>query len=167
MFTKGIVDEDFVNYKVPSMFINTSFCSFKCDKECGTQVCQNSDLVRSPSVDIDDSKIIRRFKKNPITKAIVIGGLEPFDSPVDLWHFIHELNAQYVEDDLVIYTGYNEREVASFVAYAYGLCCMDRDLVIKFGRYLPNTKQVFDKILGVNLASSNQYAKLYPKQINV
>lgn len=28
----GLVDEDFINYKAPSMFISTSKCSFKCDK---------------------------------------------------------------------------------------------------------------------------------------
>ena len=31
----GLIEEDFVNYKVPSLFIGTSKCSFKCDKECG------------------------------------------------------------------------------------------------------------------------------------
>ena len=31
MKIKGITDEDFVNYKYPSMFIATSICSFKCE----------------------------------------------------------------------------------------------------------------------------------------
>ena len=35
MKIKNIIEEDFVNYKVPSMFIATSRCDFKCDKECG------------------------------------------------------------------------------------------------------------------------------------
>ena len=35
MRVKGIIEEDFVNYKVPSMFINTCFCDFKCCTELG------------------------------------------------------------------------------------------------------------------------------------
>ena len=30
---KDVIDEDFANYKKPSMFIATSQCSFKCEKE--------------------------------------------------------------------------------------------------------------------------------------
>ena len=41
MKIKNIIEEDFVNYKVPSMFISTSQCDFKCDRECGKNVCQN------------------------------------------------------------------------------------------------------------------------------
>ena len=35
MRVKGIVEEDFINYKVSSMFINTCFCDFKCCEELG------------------------------------------------------------------------------------------------------------------------------------
>ena len=31
MVVKGIVDEDFVNYKVPSMTIMFPYCDFKCE----------------------------------------------------------------------------------------------------------------------------------------
>ena len=44
MLVKGIIDEDFINYKKPSMYIASSKCSFKCDKECGRAVCQNFDF---------------------------------------------------------------------------------------------------------------------------
>ena len=39
MLVKGIIDEDFVNYKKPSMYIAMPNCSFKCDKDCGRAVC--------------------------------------------------------------------------------------------------------------------------------
>ena len=29
MRVKGIIEEDFTNFKLPSMFINTCFCDFK------------------------------------------------------------------------------------------------------------------------------------------
>ena len=45
MIVKGIIDEDFINYKKPSMVIEFPYCSFKCDKECGQPVCQNSSLI--------------------------------------------------------------------------------------------------------------------------
>ena len=32
---KGIIDEDFVNYRVPSMTLMFPKCSFKCEKEYG------------------------------------------------------------------------------------------------------------------------------------
>ena len=34
-----------------------------------------------------------------------------------------------------------------------------KNVIIKFGRYIPGQEKVFDEILGIYLASSNQYAK--------
>ena len=43
MIIKQLVDEDFVNYKKPSMFIGFPTCDWKCERECGHQgLCQNS-----------------------------------------------------------------------------------------------------------------------------
>ena len=161
MFTKGIVDEDFVNYKVPSMFINTCFCTFKCDQESGRPVCQNSDLANTPTIQIKDSSLVKRFLANPITKAIVFGGLEPMDTLGHLLAFIEELNKQNVTADLVIYTGYTHDEIFSVVEHLYDLCFPYRDLVVKYGRFIPNGQPVFDEELGVTLASDNQYAMRY------
>ena len=63
----GLIEEDFVNYKVPSLFIGTSKCSFKCDKECGENICQNSYLANAPVFEIDDAKLIKRYLNNDIT----------------------------------------------------------------------------------------------------
>jgi len=35
------------------------------------------------------------------------------------------------------------------------------NIIVKFGRYRPNQEKHYDKILGVFLASDNQYAKEY------
>ena len=56
MKIKGLVDEDFVQYQKPSMFIIAPYCSFKCDKEAGCEVCQNSDLAAAPIIEIDYGK---------------------------------------------------------------------------------------------------------------
>ena len=33
------------------------------------------------------------------------------------------------------------------------------NIIIKFGRYIPNQQPHYDEVLGVNLASDNQYAE--------
>ena len=71
MFVKGIIYQDFVNYKKPAMVIEMPKCDFKCDKECGSQVCQNSDLARQLDIKVDAIKIVKQYVSNPITEAII------------------------------------------------------------------------------------------------
>lgn len=178
MLIKGIVDEDFVNYKVPSMFIATATCTFKCDKEYGQPICQNSSLAKQPDIDIDVFDLLKRYISNNITKAIVFGGLEPFEQFVQLVGFIKRIRNAGVTDDIVIYTGWNKSELenAKWDAYLVDhngseeywnskrLNCIHvlqsfQNIIIKFGRYIPGHQPHFDPVLGVNLASDNQYAE--------
>lgn len=156
MKLKGIIEEDFVQYKKPSMFLIFPKCSFKCDKECGRPICQNGALANSEEIEIDIKQdIIWKYMDNPITEAIVCGGLEPFDSWEDLKCLIMNLR-YYTPDDIVIYTGYREYEVSREKIEwleLYG------NIIIKFGRFIPDQPSRYDEILGVNLASNNQYAK--------
>lgn len=163
MVIKGLVDEDFVNYKKPSMVIMFPHCTFKCEKDCGQRVCQNSTLAQSPDITISMKELCTRYLSNFISQAIVCGGLEPMDSFDDLISLILTLRYEHqCNDDIVIYTGYTERE------------CMLRgwldelkhinNIIVKFGRYTPNQQPHFDEVLGVNLASDNQYAKLVSEQ---
>jgi hypothetical protein len=87
MLVKGIIDEDFINYKKPSMIIEFPYCSFKCGKD----LCQNSPLVQAANIEINVVTLVHRYVTNPITQAIVCQGLEPFDSFDDLFDIIHEL----------------------------------------------------------------------------
>ena len=80
MLIKGLIDEDFINYKQCSMFIMFPFCSFKCEKDCGIKCCQNSPLAKAPVIDISYKDLVGRYLNNPISKSIVFGGLEPLDS---------------------------------------------------------------------------------------
>ena len=91
MLIKGLIDEDFTNYKKPSMYIAFPNCNFKCDREARCAICQNSALVNEKDIDISLIEIVSRYVKNPITKALVFGGLEPFDSMLDLFAIIIEL----------------------------------------------------------------------------
>lgn len=165
MLIKGIIDEDFINYKKPSMVIMCPTCSFKCDKECGEQVCQNSALATSPDIQIDNFSIVDRYLKNPITKAIVFSGLEPFDSFEDMYSIVYALRQRNCTDDVVIYTGYDRDEIST-MKRADGFFYIDslillRPIIVKYGRYKPNQKMKYDEVLGVNLASDNQYAVRY------
>lgn len=154
MIIKGLLDEDFINYKKPSMFISFPHCSFKCDKESGKNLCQNSSLSKSPNIDVDIEKIVDRFMNNDITKAIVFGGLEPLDSFEDVMETIKLVRSKDCLCDIVIYTGYYENEVQEYIDKLKQF----KNIIVKFGRYIPDNKPHYDDILGVDLASDNQYA---------
>lgn len=151
MLVKNIIDEDFVNYKNASMFIAFPKCSFKC----GLQVCQNSALANSPNIEIEPATIVKRYLANPITNSFVFGGLEPFDSFVDMLELIHEIRS-ISNDNIVIYTGYEKSEISYYISFLKRY----NNIIIKFGRYLPGYQSHYDPILGISLASDNQYAEV-------
>ncbi len=155
MVIKGVTIEDFSNYKKPSMFIAFPKCTWKCDRECGVQVCQNGALAKAPDVDIDVNKIVKKYLDNPITKAVVCGGLEPCDSWSDLLLFIENFREKS-QDDIVIYTGYNKEEITDKI----NILKRFPNVIIKTGRYIPGHEKHYDEVLGVELASPNQRAEV-------
>jgi hypothetical protein len=158
MKIKGLKDVDYVNYYKPSMFIIFPSCSFKCDKENGCSLCQNSKLAHESTLDISLLAILDRYESNPLSKAIVCGGLEPFDSPNDLISLVSAAReCRGIEDDIVIYTGYTEEELVG--TYVYETITLHKNIIIKFGRFRPNETPHYDEVLGINLVSNNQYAK--------
>lgn len=157
MLIKGIIDEDFVNYRVPSMTINTNTCTFKCNKEYGGICCQNSDLAKAETIDIPNDKLAERYLNNSITKAICFAGLEPMDQFLEVNNFIVRLRKVYgCNDPVVIYTGYNKDEVSQEI----GALSKSKNIIMKFGRFIPNSESHYDDVLGVRLASPNQYAEV-------
>ena len=149
---KDIIDEDFVNYRVPSMTLMFPKCTFKC----GAEYCQNSALVRSDNINVDIENLCKRYINNPITEAIVCQGMEPFDSFIELYSFISTLREEYhCEDYVVIYTGYEKDEIINAVTRLKKY----KNIIVKYGRFIPNQKFHYDEVLGVNLASDNQYAE--------
>lgn len=155
MKIKGLLDEDFVNYKKASMFIIFPYCSFKCEKESGVHCCQNSDLANAQIMDIDVDEIIQRYISNPITQAIVCGGLEPMDSFDDVVTLISRLRHIDIKDEVILYTGYEKSEIADKIQ----ILSTFGNIIVKFGRFIPNDTERFDEVLGVKLQSSNQYAE--------
>lgn len=151
MKIKGLISEDFVNYKKPAMTIMFPHCNgFKC----GAEYCQNSPLSKAEDIEMDIADIVIRYLNNPITESVVMQGLEPFDSWDDLIEFAKQLR-ESTDDDIVIYTGYYKEEIADKIA----LLSKYKNIIIKYGRYIPNQEKHYDEVLGVSLASENQYAE--------
>ena len=82
------------------------------------------------------------------------GGLEPFDTWSDLQELIIEVR-QRTQDDIVIYTGYKKEEIS----YAVDWLNLFSNIIVKFGRFVPNQTKHYDEVLGIYLASDNQYAE--------
>jgi hypothetical protein len=76
------------------------------------------------------------------------------DSWGDLFYLIRVLRLNYrCYDDVVIYTGYNPEEIQPQISQLKPL----KNIIIKFGRFIPNRPHRYDEVLGVELASDNQY----------
>ena len=157
MRVKGIIEEDFANYKVPSMFINTCFCDFKCCTELDMDigVCQNAPLAQSPIKEISDDVIYKHFESNPITKAVVVGGMEPMMQIDEIISLISLFRQNGDWSTFVVYTGYYPQEIENELALLRPL----GNIVVKFGRFIPNKPSRHDDILGINLFSDNQFAE--------
>lgn len=155
MIIKGLMDENFQDYKLPSMYIAFPSCTFKCEKDCGKFVCANRQLIKEPDFDITVESLVERYLKNPLTKAVVLGGLEPMDSFDEVMGFVEKFR-QSTDDDIVIYSGYTEDEIEEKLKKLSQYV----NIIVKFGRFIPDDMLVFDEVLGVTLASKNQYAKI-------
>lgn len=155
MELRGIMVEDFVNYKFPSMFLITSKCDWKCCIEFGipTESCQNSSLINIKPKVYKDDDLINLYINNEITKAIVFGGLEPFLQFDELLEFIKKFRL-ISSDTIIIYTGYDMDELPDEIEELKKY----KNIIVKFGRFIPNQESHYDEILGINLCSFNQFA---------
>lgn len=152
----NLIEESFTEYKKPHMLLGFPSCSFKCDREYGNKICQNSELARAEKIEIPVEDVVARYLSNDITKAIVLAGLEPFDSYPDVLSLLEELRSKNgCYDDVVIYTGYKPEELRDrFEKLAYY-----KNVLVKFGRFVPGDKPHYDDALGIWLASDNQFAR--------
>ena len=154
-----IIDEQFGDYYKPQMFIGCVNCDFKCAREGGfdPKICQNHLWKNQPLIEISPEQIIRRYLHNPITSAIVFGGLEPMLQKQDIFDFISCLREKGNQDDVVIYTGYYPEELCDFIKRLKK--AKFQNIFFKFGRFVPNQKPHYDEVLKVDLASDNQFAQ--------
>ena len=159
MRVKTIIDEVYNDYKKPSMLIATPKCGGKCWRELNLDesICQNEQIKSQPTINLTNSNIINRYISNKLTNAVILAGLEPFEDFEDLIGFIREFR-NTSSDDVIIFTGYYESEIKDEVNELK--LFSEDNIIIKYGRYIPNAKPRYSEVLGVNLASENQYAKV-------
>lgn len=138
------------------MFLGTTSCNWKCCKESNLpcSVCQNYPWSNNPIKEFDNKDIINMYLKDGLEESIVIGGLEPFLQFEELVSFISEFR-KASEDDVVIYTGYYPVEIEKEITILKKF----KNIIIKYGRYIPNKPNKYDKVLGVTLASDNQFSE--------
>lgn len=156
MELKGILMEDFLQYKKPCMTLQFPTCSFKCDKDAGKPVCQNGELATAPNIEHSINSICRAYRNNDITTAICCQGMEPFDNWNELLELIKTIREIHkITDDIVIYTGYYKNELSDKLETLKHF----KNIIIKFGRFIPNRPHRYDEVLGIELASDNQYGE--------
>ena len=157
MKIKDIQDENFQDYKKTSMFICNCVCDWKCCKDANIpeSVCHNNKIIQQKNFEVSPEYLYLRYKNNPLTSAIVFGGLEPLLQFSEVLEVIEYFRAQGCMDDIVIYTGYYPDEVKDKIEQLQQF----KNIIVKFGRFIPNVEPRFDEILGINLVSDNQFAQ--------
>ena len=158
MLIKGIKDECMNDFKQIGMLVVFPNCNFKCDKEYGQRICQNSHLANAEVIEVPIRTILVRYYTNPISSALICGGLEPLDSIENLYTLIETFRFE-CNDPVVIYTGYTEEEAERILGW--NKIKELGNIYVKYGRFIPNQTPHYDEVLGVKLASNNQYGKYY------
>lgn len=158
-----IVDERLSDYRMPMLMLVATSCDWKCSKDAHfpATLCQNHQWKDVEAFDVTPQNVYAAFVKNPITCGLLFGGLEPFLQFDEMLDVIRYFRQQTIAAPIVIYTGYREDEVADKIAILSNF----QNLIVKFGRFIPRQVPHMDPVLGVKLASDNQYAKIISKEL--
>lgn len=155
----NIVDCDFVNYKEPTFIIlSGTSCTFKCDNENNCKLCQNSHLAREPVINTTIEQCIKMYNNQDIARSITLQGLEPLDNLKQMLWFIYYFR-KISSAPIIIWTGYTKEECFDLILLIQKTLNW-KNIIMKYGRFIPNQKPHQDPILGVSLASDNQYAEI-------
>ena len=166
-----IKPNDFANFHDPwghsSLFVGMGWCDWKCCKEAGVDVsiCQNYELQNSGfSKNIPARDLLSRYLGE--STSVVLGGLEPLndmEGVLELASEFAELAEGWPRDvraAFVVYTGYTREECHGKIDAVARSLGWRPTLIVKYGRFVPNGNGRFDPVLGVTLASDNQYASV-------
>lgn len=155
----GFLEEDLQDYRKASMFLAFPKCSFKCARELNKdpkEICQNYFNIDSKIIEYNLEDLWKYYQNNIITESFVLGGLEPLDTFNDVVKFIDFIRKnKKCNDDIVIYTGYYKDEINDKIETLKKY----NNIIMKFGRYIPNNERHYDEVLGVRLISDDQYGE--------
>ena len=115
------------------------------------ELCDKNHESHMKNVTLSTKTIIERYMKNSLVESLVLSGLEPFDNFEDMKILIRDFRT-FLDDDIVIFTGYDDIEIDDKIEELE----IYNDIYVKFGRYIPNRNEIFDELLGTELASDNQ-----------
>lgn len=154
--------EVFQDYKKSALLLCTCFCDWKCCTESNHDktMCQNSKLENSPNKEIPFNRILEMVERNSVIDAVIFGGLEPLIQINQVIQCIEYLRKHGVTKDILIYTGYYLEEIDEPVINRLS----ESNVILKCGRYIPDRPPKFDDVLGITLASDNQYSIELKKQ---
>lgn len=153
---KTVVEESFEYYRKPVMLLAFPRCNFKCCVEAGIPitVCQNEPWYKKPNYEYSEDEIIKDYLANHLTEGICCSGMEPMDSFDELLGFLTEFR-KYSDDVFIVFTGFTEGEKQEEIE----ALSQFKNVIVKFGRFRLGEQAHYDEVLGVTLASDNQYAK--------
>lgn len=162
-----LIETDVVNFWRTSMCIGMPYCDGKCWKDLNARggnydwsLCHNGGLLKERKIEIPVNELAKKYVNNPLSHAVVFAGMEPLISMNEVVAFIAYLRgACRCDDPVIIYTGYNEDEEPYIKFHNLLETAEVNNVIVKFGRYVPDQKSHLDPVLKVMLASDNQYAK--------
>ena len=142
-------------YKEVSLLIPIGVsCTWKCEGCINKKHDSEYARLTPPLKDI-----MTLYKENVMAKAVVLAGLEPLDNLCDLKAFIRSFREQF-DDPIVIYTGYDLDDIwasCELTEVFKEVLLKDRNMVIKFGRYMKDRPRKWNDALELYLESDNQW----------
>ena len=81
--------------------------------------------------------------------------MEPFLQYEELDALIGLFREEGINAPFIIYTGYYPEEIQP----ALSLLKKYKNIIVKFGRYVPDKPHRYDEVLGIELSSDNQFAQ--------
>ncbi len=156
-----IVDirDSFHEYRKSGLLIAVRDCDYKCCHEGGYDIsmCHNYHLDGAKEIELSPDNLGNRIINNNTIDCIVIAGKEPMLDKYfnDIVSTINYLRNNKWNKDIVIYTGYTEEELKEKI----NILKNNKNIIIKFGRFIPNQKPIYDEIGGIFLANHGQYFK--------
>ena len=145
------------HYYKNGLLVATVSCDWKCLRETNLplDICQNSHTCNMETKTIEVSELVKTFEDNLMSDCVIFAGLEPLLQIEEILNFINAFR-ETNNEDIVIYTGYNEDEILDSLE----LLKKYNNIIVKFGRFVPDGRVTYDEVLKIKLISENQYAKI-------